>query len=319
MSAVARVGIIGVGTMGSRIAFRCALTGKEARIFDIAPRPLEQALALSQQWITERQNDGRLSADEGRAVLSRMQACTELTACIAEADLIIESVPEELELKRKVFAQIDQLAPTSALIATNSSSIPCSRISDGAKHSDKIFNINFTDPSSDDDLLVELMKGTATSDATMHSAEEFVKSLGMVPITTQKEIMGFSFNRIWRVIKREALHLVDGRYIDFEDIDRAWMLVFGTPIGLFGKMDWIGLDVVRDIEMQYYLDSGDLNDKPPKILENLIAQGRLGVKSGQGFYSYPNPSYTQDGWLRKEGLFNKTKGRMEGVDRKRSV
>jgi 3-hydroxybutyryl-CoA dehydrogenase len=112
--------------------------------------------------------------------------------------------------------------------------------------------------------------------------------------------MGFTFNRIWRAIKREALHLVDDGYGDFEDIDRAWILLFGTPLGPFGLMDQIGLDVVQDIEKQYFLSSGDERDKPPDFLRDFIAQGRIGVKSGRGFYTYPNPEYKQAGWLRKE-------------------
>jgi 3-hydroxybutyryl-CoA dehydrogenase len=123
----------------------------------------------------------------------------------------------------------------------------------------------------------------------------------MVPIVTYKEIMGFSFNRVWRAIKREALHLVDAGFSDFEDLDRAWMLEFGTPYGPFGLMDMIGLDVVRDIEMQYYFESREERDRPPKLLDDLIANGRLGVKTGRGFYSYPNPNYKDPNWLHKLG------------------
>lgn len=304
MSEITRVGIIGAGTMGKRIAFRCALKGKETCIFDVDPEALEQAQSFTQQLITERQEDGKLSNSKGESVLSRLQVTSELSVCVETQDLIIETVPEDLELKRKVFAQVSPLAPRSALIATNSSSIPSSRISDVTEHPDKVFNINFTDPSSDDDFLVELMKGPATSNTTLDAAKGFVKSLDMIPITTQKEIMGFSFNRIWHVIKLEALRLVGGGYIDFEDIDRAWMLEFDTPKGPFGMMDWIGLDVIRDIETQYYLYDDSVHEKPPEILDKLIANGHLGVKSGQGFYNYPNPKYKQDEWLKKEGPFS---------------
>jgi 3-hydroxybutyryl-CoA dehydrogenase len=122
----------------------------------------------------------------------------------------------------------------------------------------------------------------------------------MVPIVTEKEIMGFSFNRTWRAIKREVLHLVGGGYSNFEDIDRAWIMLFGTKWGPFGLMDDIGLDVIRDIENQYYEDSGEERDKPPQFLEDMIGRGRLGSKSGRGFYRHPNPEYLDEGWLTKE-------------------
>ena len=218
-------------------------------------------------------------------------------------DLVIETVPENLEIKRQVFGEIDRFASPQALIATNSSSLPCSRIADATRRPEKVFNINFADPTQD--FEVEVMKGDQSATETLIAAERFCRSLKMVPIVTLKEIMGFSFNRIWRAIKREALHLVDGGYSSYEDIDRAWMLVFGTPYGPFGLMDMIGLDVVRDIEMQYYLDSGDESDKPPKLLDDLISQGSLGVKSGQGFYSYPDPDYKNKAWLHKEGPWAK--------------
>ena len=308
---VAKVGIVGAGRQGARIAFRCALKGKQVRLYDASQAALERAAELHRELLAARVADGRLTPEQADEVLNRLPACASLEECVAAADLVIEAVPEKLELKRQVFSDLDRLAPAHVLLATNSSSIPSSRIAVVARYPERVFNINFSDPSDDDDLLVELMCGAHTSEATLAAAERFVRSLGMVPIVTRREIMGFSFNRIWRAIKREALHLVDDGYSDFEDIDRAWMMEFRTPFGPFGLMDWIGLDVVRDIERQYYLDSGDERDKPPKILDDLIAAGRLGVKSGRGFYTYPNPAYKDPAWLRKGRTLNR-KGAKKG-------
>jgi 3-hydroxybutyryl-CoA dehydrogenase len=121
----------------------------------------------------------------------------------------------------------------------------------------------------------------------------------MLPVVVKREIMGFGMNTIWHEIKKTALRVVAEGHVDFEDIDRSWMLTFG-PQPPFATMDLIGLDVVRDIEMQYYHASGDERDRPPKFLDGWIAQGRLGVKSGRGFYSYPDPEYKRPGWLQKE-------------------
>lgn len=284
--------------MGPRIAYRCAISGLHTFLTDRDPQALQKARNRIEGWLTERSIDRPLSTAEATSARTRLHFCNTLEQCLADVDLVIETVPENLNLKRQVFAEIDRVAPAGALLATNSSSIPCSRIADVTARPGKVFNINFSDPTRD--LLVEIMKGALTDDKTIGAAERFVRSLKMVPITTLKESPGFSFNRIWRAVKREALHLVADGYCSLEDIDRAWILDFGTKCGPFGLMDIVGIDIVRDIEMQYYLQSREEGDRPPQFLDDLIAQGRLGVKNGKGFYSYPNPEYKQPGWLLKE-------------------
>lgn len=289
--------------MGRRIAYRSAVSGLETYLYDAFPDALSKALDVLQEWLWERAQREELTEEQGLAAWSRIRGCESLEECVADVDLVIETVPENVELKREVFAQIDELAPPEVLIATNSSSLPCSRLADATKRPEKVFNVNFSDPREDD--LVEVMKGLQTSEETLAAGVEFVRSLGMVPIVTYNEIMGFSFNRVWRAIKRETLHLVADGYSDFQDLDRAWMLEFQMSYGPFGLMDKIGLDVIRDIEMQYYLDSGEERDRPPQMLEEMVAQGHLGVKSGRGFYTYPHPDYEQPGWLRKEQPWDK--------------
>jgi 3-hydroxybutyryl-CoA dehydrogenase len=115
-----------------------------------------------------------------------------------------------------------------------------------------------------------------------------------------KESTGFIFNRVWRAIKKECLTVVDEGVATFEDVDRAWMSLNGTEIGPFGMMDRVGLDVVRDIELVYYGESGDPSDRPPRILLDMIDRGELGVKAGRGFYTYPDPDYRRPGWLHGE-------------------
>jgi 3-hydroxybutyryl-CoA dehydrogenase len=297
------LGIVGAGTMGSRIAYRSAVSGLETYLYDAFPEASARAVETLQEWLSERVSRGKLTEAEAASARSRIHRCESLEACVADVELVIETVPESVELKRQVFAEVDRLAPPEVLIATNSSSLPCSRLADATERPDKVFNVNFSDPRVDD--LVEVMKGTQTAQETLAAGAAFVRALGMVPIVTYKEIMGFSFNRVWRAIKRETLHLVADGYSSFEDLDRAWMLEFHMPYGPFGLMDKIGLDVIRDIENQYYLDSGEQRDKPPRMLEEMVAQGHLGVKSGRGFYTYPNPAYEQPGWLRKESPWDR--------------
>ena len=144
---------------------------------------------------------------------------------------------------------------------------------------------------------MELMKGTWTTDETIETAKVFSHSIGVYPLIVLKESTGFIFNRIWRAIKKESLRVVDTGVASFEDVDRAWMSLYRTEMGPFGMMDRVGLDVVYDIEMVYYEESGDQKDKPQKILQDKIKKGELGAKTGKGFYTYPDPSYVKPGWL----------------------
>jgi len=297
------VSIIGAGTMGAKIAHRCAVYGIEAILYDKYPNALEGALGRIDGWLEERIKQGHLTRDQAREARTRIRPSSSMQESLRDADLVIETVPENLELKRQVLGAIDPLLPQNAFICTNSSSLPCSRMADVLSRPERFFNINFSQPQEPTDNLVELMRGEKTTDEALIVGEEFVRMLNMIPIITYREIMGFSFNRVWRAIKRETLHLVGDGYSDFEDLDRAWMMEFGTPFGPFGLMDIIGLDVIRDIEEQYYLNSKDERDRPPQFLEEMVKQGKLGVKSGQGFYAHPNPAYQEADWLHKKGKY----------------
>ena len=294
MAEISRVAIVGAGTMGRRIAFQCARTGMPCHLYDLVPEVLENARVQIEDWLQE-----KLGVDGAEAAMARIEFCRELEGCLSDADLVIENVPENLELKRQVFAQLDAAAPAHTVLATNSSSLPASRIATETSRPDKVLNLNFGN-LPEDDLLVELMAADAVPSAVLDMTEELLKTIGTIPILTRKEIMGFSLNRVWRAIKREALHLVGDGYVHFEDLDRAWILSFGSRGSPFALMDEIGLDVVRDIEQQYFEASGEERDRPPEFLERMVAAGRLGVKSGRGFYSYPNPEYEADGWLEKK-------------------
>src|SRR6185436_15761378 len=145
---------------------------------------------------------------------------------------------------------------------------------------------------------VELMPHPGTAPATMDAAEQFIRALGLVPIRDRKEILGYGSNRIWRAVKKEVLRVIADGVLDAHDVDRAWMLDWHVPLGPCALMDRIGLDVVRDIELVYYEATGDPTDRPPRFLEAMVAAGKLGEKTGEGFYKYPDPAYARDGFLR---------------------
>ena len=156
--------------------------------------------------------------------------------------------------------------------------------------------------------LVEIMRGSQISDAVIQAARSFIRSLGLVPIVLRRDSVGFVANRIWRVIKKECLKIVAEGVATAADVDRAWILNWGTRFGPFGLMDIVGVDVVRDIELSYWRVSGDSTDRPPSFLDGMIDRGELGVKTGRGFYSYPNPAYQHTGWLEAIDSENNAEG-----------
>lgn len=295
---LANVGVIGAGTQGSQIAFRCVLADRQTCLYDVSGAQLDEALHKVHRWLDEQVEREKLTPEEAESSWARLHPCHALSECVAGADIVIEAVPEKLELKQAVWTQIDDLAPPKTILTTNSSSLRSSVVGRDVRRKDKTFNVNFGQPVEDDH--VEVMWNAHTSAETKEAALAFLNSLGFIPLVTHKEISGFSLNRIWRAVKKESLRLVDQGYCDFQDIDRGSISVFGWSQGPFQLMDAIGLDVIRDIELSYYAESGDESDKPPQLLEDLVAKGHLGVKTGQGFYSYPHPAFEQSGWLHKK-------------------
>jgi 3-hydroxybutyryl-CoA dehydrogenase len=289
--------IVGAGTMGTDIGLQCATHGYAVWLVGPRQEALQRAARLISQELGTRVQAKRLTEDEKEDILGRIRFTSDLVEGAPSAELVIESVPERRELKRQVFSQLDAICPSHTILATNSSSMRISAIEDATHRPDKVLNLHFY-PNVSKRSIVELMRGTATSEQTIERARQFARTIGMTPLIVQRERTGFVFNRVWRAIKKECLHLVNDGVASHEDIDRAWMIIFGTDFGPFGMMDEVGLDVVRDIELLYYGESGDASDLPPKLLLDNIERGELGVKTGKGFYTYPQPAFRDPRWLR---------------------
>ena len=217
---------------------------------------------------------------------------------MAGADIVIEAVREDLDTKRALFAELSRLAP-DAILTTNSSSLPSSQIAPAVDDPGRLLNTHFFAPIWSR-AMVELMGSGATRPEVMAAVERFGKSLGLVTAVVRGDSKGFIINRVWRAVKRESLRVVDEGHADPADVDRLWMLFFGTPYGPFGIMDMVGLDVVADIETSYQRVATDPADQPSAILHEKLQEGHLGEKSGRGFYTHPDPEYTRAGWLTGE-------------------
>ena len=291
------VAVVGAGFMGTQISLQCACHGYPVWLVDMAQQALDQAAQNHNRELNQRIQDGKITVDEKAAILAQIHYTADLKAGASNADMVIEAVPERLEIKREVFVQLDQICPQHSILATNSSSMRISLIEDVTKRPDKVLNAHFV-PVVWQRPMVELMVGTKTSQETMELMRQFAYSIGLTPLMVLKESTGFLWNRVWRAIKKDVLKIVDSGIASHEDVDRAWMIFTGMSVGPFGVMDMTGLDVIRDIEMVYYGESGDASDAPPKVLLDKISEGALGVKTGRGFYTYPNPAYQDPSWLK---------------------
>ncbi len=293
--------MVGAGLMGWQIALMSARAGYRVAQFDISPEALrnarERQAATLQEWAAQ----GRLglleaSVEPPAVVLERIEQHADLAAACASADMTIEAATERIEVKREIFRQLDSAAPREAILSTNSSSIQSRRLADAVRFPDRLCNFHFTNhpwlrP------YVETMTCGATRDDVLDRAYRVGRSLGIASARVHGESQGFIHNYVWRQIKKAAMTLVDRGHASVEDVDRAVMIGLRCPLGPFQMMDRAGLDVMLDIERQWFAESGEERDRPPKVLEDLVVAGHLGVKTGRGFYSYPNPSFEESGWL----------------------
>jgi 3-hydroxybutyryl-CoA dehydrogenase len=298
--------VIGAGTMGRQIAALVAASGRPVRLWDADASMLTAARERIAEETRALPNLPRYAHHQFRlqppadvdALVARIAPAASLEEAVAGAEIVIEAVREDLETKRTLFAELSRLAPET-ILATNSSSLPSSQIAPAVRDTGRLLNMHFFAPVWVRPM-VELMGCGATRPEVMAAAERFGKSLGLVTAVVRGDSKGFIINRVWRAVKREALRVVDEGHADPADVDRLWMVMFGTSYGPFGLMDMVGLDVVADIETSYQNVATDPMDTPSPVLHGKVAAGELGEKSGQGFYAHPEPEYTRPGWLRGE-------------------
>jgi 3-hydroxybutyryl-CoA dehydrogenase len=296
-----QIAIVGTGTLGVQIGLLAANAGYRVNVFDQQPEAFDKMIQKLQTDLQTKQVDPFIAFDRWEACRQLIQQFNELDAAVKTADLVIEAVPENLALKREVFQRLGQLAPPDAILATNSSSIPISHLEQSSGRPERCLNLHFYMPLHGM-TMTDVMGGSRTLPEVMEKGISWVRSLGCLPLTVKKELLGFCFNRVWRAVKREVLYMWAHDFVDFRDVDRAWMKFSGREDrpGPFGLMDNVGLDVIYDIEMVYYKNSKDPKDHPPEALKQKVASGELGVKTGRGFYSYPDPEYLRDDFLKAE-------------------
>lgn len=272
------VTVVGAGTLGRRVALMFAARGGEVRVLDASEQTAADALAY-----VERELGAVAASIEGGAV-GRVSASSDLPTAVARSWLVVEAVPERLELKSQIFAQLDRHAADDAILATNSSSFPSSSLISGVARPQRVVNLHFFMPPQQ--RAAELMSCGRTDPEVLAFLTSALPLFGIRPFVARTESMGFIFNRIWAAIKREALQVVSSGVATPAEVDELWKLNTGLPFGVFQGMDHVGLDVVLDIEESYAARYPHLSPEPRALLREYVDAGRLGVKTGHGFYPY---------------------------------
>jgi len=280
---VKKVMILGAGTMGSGIAQVVAQAGYEVIIRDMETRFVEKGLATIKKNLGKLVEKGKMTAGEMAEIEKRLKGCVNLEEG-KDADLVIEAIVENLELKEKVYRELDAVLQPEAILASNTSSLSITAIAAATKRPGKVIGMHFFNPVPVMQL-VELIKGAGTSEETFALASEFVAKLGKTAVKVE-EAPGFAVNRILVPMINEATFLLSEGVCSAADIDTAMKLGANHPIGPLALADMIGLDVCLAVMEVLYQEFSDSKYRPSPILRKMVRAGYLGRKTGRGFFTY---------------------------------
>ncbi len=280
-----RLTVVGAGSMGAQIAQQAALYGADVFLHDQSAEQLQKARDSNRGHLLRRVEKGRLAEVEAERALAAVRETTDLSEAVEGADFVIEAVFEDLELKRSVFAELDRAAPKDAVLASNSSTMGISKIAGATSRPELCVNMHFFYPVLVMDL-VEVVRGPQTSNETVDRAMSVAREIGRTPVLINKEIDGFIVNRILHAATQEAYRLLDAGVASFEDIDLAVEKGLNWPMGPFRLGDFSGLDVTYKARLHMYRTTGDERFRPSPQLEAKVKAGKLGRKTGEGWYRY---------------------------------
>ncbi len=290
------VAIIGAGTMGWQIALQLAAHGVPVKLYDRDPQVLNVALERIREEGATLANHNLLPVG-GTDAMDRVEPAQSLAQAVEDCWYVVEAIPERMELKRRLFAELSDVASPETVLATNSSSFRSAHLVSSTGQPERLMNSHFYNVPWQRSG-VELMTCGVTDPAHIDRVAKFLRGCGLVPVIARAESTGFVFNRVWHAVKRESLKVVAEGVASPEEVDRLWCLSMQAEIGPFAMMDRVGLDVVLDIERHYADQSGNPDDDPPALLVEMVKRGELGRKSGRGFYRYPDPTWQRPGWPR---------------------
>ncbi len=284
---IKNVTVSGTGLMGTQIAMQIALHGYQVTAYDVFPAQLENAKSFSDNWFAKRIQSGKMDDDTAAAAQANLRFSSDIREAAGNADMIIDAVPDILDIKISSLKALDEYAPAHCIYASNSSYIVSSRFCHAVKDPSHVLNAHFFNPALVMKI-VEVVKGPHVSQETFDMAFRFVESIGKTPIKIEKEIYGFVVNRIFSALTREACYLVDAGIAAPEAIDTAVKGALGHAMGPLETLDMTGLDLEYHVYMERFKASGNKADLPAACLTEHYAKGEYGRKTGRGFYEYGN-------------------------------
>ncbi len=279
-----RVAVIGAGLMGSGIAQVAAQAGWHVVLRDVSDEALRRGVDAIEESTGRFVEKGRLSAGDREASLARITATTDLDAA-ADADLVVEAIFEQLEVKQAVFRDLDRILRDGVVLATNTSAIPITTIASATQRPGSVVGMHFFSPVPLM-ALCELVRGLHTSDETLATARSFAESVGKTCVVVNRDVAGFVTTRLISALVVEAVRLYESGVASAEDIDTACKLGFGHAMGPLATTDLTGVDILRHATSTIYAETGDPKFFPPETLTRMVAAGDLGRKTGRGFYTY---------------------------------
>ncbi|MCK4263821.1 MAG: 3-hydroxybutyryl-CoA dehydrogenase [Candidatus Aminicenantes bacterium] len=276
--------VLGAGIMGAGIGQLCAQKGYEVFVTDVSEEIIGKAKEKVTRGLQRRIEKGKITQEDMDSVLSRMNWSTDLNIA-RESNFVIEAVFENLDLKKEIFKNLDSICSPETILATNTTALSVSEIASATQRPDKVIGMHFFNPAVIMKL-VEIIRGDETSEETIETTKMFAESLGKVPIATLKEAPAGIVSRVLAALLNEAATVFADGIADAQDIDEAMKLGAGLPMGPLALIDMIGLDI-HLVKMQtLYKKLKDERYKPPEIIKEMVAAGKLGKKTGEGFYKY---------------------------------
>jgi len=278
------IGVIGAGTMGNGIAHVFAQSGYSVRLIDLSEAALEKALATISKNLDRMVAKEKISETDKTNTLNNIETFTDMSFAVKGLDLVVEAATENMDIKLKIFSQLDELCDEHTILGSNTSSISITKIASSTQRADKVIGMHFMNPVPVMKL-VEVIRGYATSDEVTNTIMEVSKSLNKVPVEVN-DYPGFVANRILMPMINEAIITLHEGVAGVEEIDTVMMLGMAHPMGPLHLADFIGLDVCLSILEVMHDGFGNPKYAPCPLLVNMVTAGKLGVKSGEGFYDY---------------------------------
>jgi 3-hydroxybutyryl-CoA dehydrogenase len=281
---ISTIGVVGAGTMGSGIANLAALSGFNVILVDVEDHVLQKARSRMESFMDKSIAKGKITPKQKHEAMEKVRGSTDLRE-MKHADVVIEAVIENMDVKKEVFSKLDQIAPEHAILATNTSSMSITEIASATNRPNQVVGMHFFNPPQLMKL-VEVVRGYKTGDETVEQAKELARKLKKEPVEVKKDSPGFIVNRIMIPQFIEAIRLVEEGVASMEDIDKAVTLGLNYPMGPFTLQDFAGVDIGLHVMDYFYQEFKDDRFAAPLLLRQLVRAGRLGRKTGAGFYDY---------------------------------